>query len=89
MAGGLRFYIGGSFVTGKEHPLDIDAILVVRHQFNAASEEAALLKRSKELYNIHLFIIPEQDKQEINSWLRFFGHDRDGNEKGLVEIPIT
>jgi hypothetical protein len=76
-------------VTSKKDPGDIDAILIVGRRFNAVSKEAMLLRRSKELYNVHLFAIPENDREEINSWLFFFGHDRDGHESGLVEIQIT
>jgi len=81
-------YIGGSFVTSKKHPGDIDAILIAPRKFNAASEAAMNLKRTKTLWNVHLFVIPESDRGEINLWLSFFGHDRDGQPKGLIELQI-
>ena len=88
--GALRIYIGGSFVTAKKAPSDLDGILITPRQFYAPSDEAMwLLKGSKKLFNIDLVVRPEDDDEEINWWLRFFGHDEDDNEKGLVEIRIS
>ncbi len=84
--GGLRLLIGGSFVTAKPEPNDLDIILVVPSDWGIARNEM-LLERCIEL-GIHCFIVREDDQEELSDWLHFFGHDRAGNPKGLVEVKL-
>ena len=86
--GGLRIVIGGSFVTNKAEPGDIDAILVVSNDFDAHTPDAHILAQAKTLFNVHLFIERERNQERINLWLKFFGHDRNAIPKGLVEIDL-
>lgn len=83
-----RFLLDGSFVTTKESPEDFDCILVIKEAFDFKSPEASKLKFSKELFNGHIVFIMEKDIKELNQFIGFFGHDRDGIPKGLVEVIL-
>ena len=72
-AGALRIFIDGSFVTDKENPGDIDAILVVSDDFDAYTQEAQILAQAKTRFNIHLFIERAQNQERIHLWLVHHG----------------
>ena len=81
--------IDGSFVTSKERPGDIDAILVLPRGFDIRSECG---KQIKELYEVHGFDVERvsEGDAELRDYLVnvFFGTDRDGNHRGLVEVIL-
>lgn len=84
--GAKRLILDGSFVTNKENPVDIDAILVVPDNFDTTSPEAHILLESKIRFNIHLFPVREGDEEFFQQWINFFGYDRNSEPKGLVEV---
>ncbi len=85
--------IDGSFVTAKEEPNDIDAVLLIPPNFAellVRGVEAAL-----ELEEMFLTRQPEEmfaaeDDADWQAWCDFFGRTResDGRRKGLVEIVL-
>lgn len=91
--GALRFMIDGSFVTAKEQPNDIDAVILIPEDFEfqinrgipaALEMEEMLLKHQpEELY-------AAEDQQDWNEWIQFFSKTReqDNRRKGLVEIKL-
>ena len=83
-----RLIVDGSFVTAKENPADIDVILVLPDTFDTTTREARILLESRIRFNIHLFPVREGDNEFFQHWIGFFGHDRDGAPKGLVEVSL-
>ena len=83
-----KFLLNGSFVTSKESPEDFDCILIVRPGFDFDSPEARQLRQSKELFNAHILAAMEEDAIECRRLINFFGHDRDGRSKGLLEVIL-
>ena len=91
--GARRLLIDGSFVTAKEEPNDIDAVLLIPPNFAELLDrgvEAAL-----ELEEMLLTRQPEEmfaaeDDADWQAWCDFFGRTRelDGRRKGLVEIVL-
>lgn len=88
-----RFLVDGSFVTAKEEPNDIDAVVLLADDFkqqisdesDAALElEAMLLARRPEE------IFAAEDMRDWNDWVEFFSRTReaDGRRKGLLEIQL-
>lgn len=75
-------------MTDKEIPGDIDAILVIPDELNTASPEARVLYEADIQFSIHLFIVRERDTNWLHRWLEFFGHDRNDEPKGLVEVTL-
>ncbi|MFC1480433.1 DUF6932 family protein [Candidatus Omnitrophota bacterium] len=84
----VRFLVNGSYVISVAEPNDIDCIVVLRKYFDFGSREAFLLKNAKRLFNVHLFVFMEADNKRYKEILDFFGHDRDGRLKGLVEVLL-
>ena len=84
--GAKKLILDGSFVTAKENPADIDVILVLPDIFDATTREARILLESRIRFNIHLFPVREGDDEFLQHWIAFFGHDRNGVPKGLVEV---
>jgi hypothetical protein len=88
-----RFLLDGSFVTAKEEPDDIDAVVLladdfdqqILHGLDAALEleEMLLTRRPEEIF-------AAEDTQDWNDWVEFFSRTReaDGRRKGLVEIQL-
>lgn len=88
-----RFLVDGSFVTAKEEPNDVDAVVLLaddyEHQVltgvDAALqlEEMLLTRRPEEIF-------AAEDIEDWNDWVEFFGRTReaDGRRKGLVEVTL-
>ena len=88
-----RFLIDGSFVTAKNDPDDVDAVLLLPADFQkqvdrgvgAAMEleEMMLTRRPEELF-------AAEDDADWNEWAEFFSRTReaDGRRKGLVEVQL-
>lgn len=83
-----KLILDGSFVTDKENPADIDVILVLPDTFDTRTREARILLESRIRFNIHLFPVREGDNEFFQHWIAFFGHDRNGVPKGLVEVSL-
>jgi hypothetical protein len=93
LTGAQRFLIDGSFVTAKEEPNDIDAVVLladdfeeqVSHGLDAAleMEEMLLTRRPEEIF-------AAEDTSDWNEWVEFFSRTResDGRRKGLVEVRL-
>jgi hypothetical protein len=91
--GARRLLVDGSFITAKQNPNDIDAVLLlpsnfqqqIEEQFPAALEveELFLTRRPEELF-------AAEDETDWNEWVEFFARTRedDGRRKGLVEIIL-
>ena len=86
--GASRLFLDGSFVTDKEIPGDIDAILVIPDDLNTASPEAGVLYEADIRFSVDLFIVRERNTNWLLRWLEFFGHDRNDEPKGLVEVTL-
>ena len=89
----IRLFIGGSFITAKPEPNDVDAVVLLRPDFenqitvdsDAATEfeEMLLTRRPEEIF-------AAEDETDWNEWVEFFSRTReaDGRRKGLVEIEL-
>lgn len=88
-----RFLLDGSFVTAKDDPNDIDAVVLIADDFeqqvadgfdSALELEAMLLTRNPEE------IFAAEDLRDWDDWVEFFSRTReaDGRRKGLVEIEL-
>jgi hypothetical protein len=91
--GGQRLLIDGSFVTAKDKPDDIDAVLLLPSDFQQQVEQAhpsaleleemLLTRRPEELF-------AAEDETDWDEWVEFFGRtcEADGRRKGLVEVLL-
>ena len=88
-----RLLIDGSFVTSKQDPDDIDAVMLLPVDFqeqinrcvDAAMElEQMLLSRQPEE------IFAAEDDADWEEWVEFFSRTRefDGRRKGLLEVQL-
>jgi hypothetical protein len=85
--------VDGSFVTAKEQPNDIDAVILLPADFQWQIEEGS--EAALELEEMLLTRRPEEifaaeDEADWSEWVEFFGRTReaDGRRKGLVEIDL-
>jgi len=91
--GGKRLLLDGSFVTAKQNPDDIDAIVLLPPDFGmqiAQGIESAL-ELERMLLNRHPEeIFAAEDEADWNDWVGFFSRTRevDGRRKGLVEVDL-
>lgn len=88
-----RFMVDGSFVTSKDQPNDIDAVIFLPADFQKQIEagvdsaieleEMLLTRRPEEIF-------AAEDISDWNDWIEFFRRTResDGRRKGLVEIQL-
>jgi len=91
--GARRLLIDGSFVTAKEKPNDIDAVIFLPANFEQQVRQG--LQPALELEEMLLSRRPEEifaaeDEADWDEWREFFGRTReaDGRRKGLVEIEL-
>lgn len=88
-----RLFIDGSFITAKEEPNDVDAVVMLpddfEYQIAAGSDTATefeqmlLTRRPEEIF-------AAEDETDWLEWVEFFSRTResDGRRKGLVEIQL-
>jgi hypothetical protein len=83
--------VDGSFVTAKDAPNDVDAVLQIPPDFQKQIEEGS--PAALELEEMFLTRRPEElfaaeDETDWNEWVEFFSRTRepDGRRKGLVEV---
>ncbi len=88
-----RFLVDGSFVTSKEAPNDIDAVVLLADNFQQQVSNG--LKAALEFEEMLLTRRPEEifaaeDARDWNDWVEFFSRTReaDGRRKGLLEIQL-
>ena len=96
--GGAKRYlilglVDGSFVTAKEEPNDIDAVVLLPLDFErqiAAGIEPALELEQMLLTRHPEEIFAAEDEADWSEWVEFFSRTReaDGRRKGLVEIRL-
>jgi uncharacterized protein DUF6932 len=91
--GARRFFIDGSFVTGKAEPGDVDAVVWLpssfRDQVSAGRSEAIELqtmvstREPKELFSAY-------SSEMWDGWVEFFSQTReaDARRKGVVEVAL-
>lgn len=91
--GGRRLMIDGSFVTAKENPNDIDAVILLPPDFQEQIERG--IDPALELEEMLMARLPEaifaaEDETDWNEWVEFFSRTREADErrKGLVEIIL-
>jgi hypothetical protein len=91
--GGRRLLIDGSFVTAKDEPDDIDAVLLLPSDYREQVEQG--IPAALELEGMLLTRRPEElfaaeDETDWNEWVAFFSRTResDGRHKGLVEVAL-
>ena len=88
-----RFLINGSFVTAKDEPGDVDAVVLLPEDFDdqldAGDLDAVALRRMfftrqpKELF-------AAEDEEDWWGWFEFFSRTREasGRRKGLIEVAL-
>jgi hypothetical protein len=88
-----RLLVDGSFVTAKAEPNDVDAVVLLPHDFE--DQMASNWTDAVELEQMILARYPEEifaaeDELDWNDWVEFFSRTReaDGRRKGLVEIEL-
>ncbi len=98
----FKNWINGSFTTTKENPNDIDIVSVVNHTDELNSKTHLLNKfltqgGSKDQYLVDGYFIPlypETDPRYVltqywmNYWLNWFGMDRQGRPKGIIQLSF-
>ncbi len=89
----LRFLVDGSFVTAKENPEDIDAVVLLPNDFEQQVVDG--VESASELQEMLLNRYPEEifaaeDSRDWSEWIEFFSRTRelDSRRKGLVEIKL-
>jgi sugar phosphate isomerase/epimerase len=91
--GARRLLLDGSFVTSKDEPDDVDAVLLLSSDFALQLDRAS--DAALELEEMLLNRQPEElfaaeDEIDWQEWVEFFSQTRepDGRRKGLVEIQL-
>jgi hypothetical protein len=88
-----RFLVDGSFVTDKNDPNDVDAVVLLADDFE--EQVASGLNAALELEGMVLTHHPEEifaaeDSADWDAWVEFFSRTReaDGRRKGLLEVEL-
>lgn len=99
----FKNWVNGSYTTRKENPNDIDIVSVVIHTDELNSKSHLLIKfltngGSKEQYLVDGYFIPMYPENDprytitqywINYWTNWFGMDRQGRPKGIIQLSFS
>ena len=85
--------VDGSFVTAKQEPGDIDAVVLIAGDFQqqiADGSDAAMELEGMLLTRRPEEIFAAEDARDWDEWMEFFSRTRegDGRRKGLLEIHL-
>lgn len=85
-SGAVSVVVGGSFVSSKVEPSDIDILVIFR-----SAADLVFLPKSGELNGVALDIQFLADDQPaiVSSFLYLLSHHKNGDERGLVNISLT
>ena len=92
----MEIWIDGSFATQKEHPGDIDLVVVCEEDEvnNLPAEKQLILKElfgnqkaTKLRYECDAYFV-FNDVNEKSYWRGLFGFDRNENPKGIARIKV-
>lgn len=78
-------FIGGSFITDKPTPNDIDFLIVYERDDEIPRQIESLTIAS---INLDIMFASYEDNKSIDSFLHLFAHDRNGVKRGIVQIKI-
>jgi len=88
-----RLLVDGSFVTAKNEPDDVDAVILIASDFQDQIENG--IELALELEEMLMSRRPEEifaaeDETDWNEWVEFFSRTRefDGRRKGIVEVIL-
>jgi hypothetical protein len=82
-------YLNGSFVTDKSGPRDIDAVIVLPRGFDVRGPFGHRLRALHREFGFDIEQVAEDDVEGRDYLLHdFFGTDRDGNARGLLEVML-
>ena len=88
-AGSPGLFLDGSFVSDKEGPRDIDAVMILPRGFDRKGQLAARLRVLHHEFGFDIEQVPVDDQEERDYLLNeFFGTDRSGNPRGLLEVLL-
>jgi hypothetical protein len=80
-----RLIINGSFVTDKREPNDVDVVLLPPAEHR---QQEAELEREPAVWPF-LQILVAADEADLDRWAKDdFGTDREGRDKGVVEVIL-
>jgi hypothetical protein len=89
----LRMFIGGSYITAKADPRDVDVVIWVGERFLELLE-----LEDQQALDLELMFLTREPKEAFavfdedgwNAWLDFFSsvRYREGEQKGVVEVKL-
>lgn len=96
-------WVNGSYTTTKENPNDIDIVNLIEHDDNLNSKSHLLEKfltkgGSKDTYLVDGYFVPVYPDNDPrfqitehwrNYWLNWFGKDRQGKQKGIIQLSFS
>lgn len=77
-------FVGGSFVSDKENPNDIDFLIA----YDCDNDIPKKADKFTSNIRIDIMLCSFEDKTSLDSYLHLFEHDRDGNKRGVAQIKI-
>lgn len=80
-----RILVGGSFVSKKEHPQDLDCLVVFEKETGIPERTERL---SLEGTKLDIFFCSEDQPDTLGAFVEMFQHSRYNQEVGLVEIQL-
>lgn len=92
----FRVWVDGSLLSKKPEPADVDLVVIVQaSHLNAlgVQEKGALREifvteqqHVKQRYSCDVYLVMAGDVDQEQYWREFFGHDREGRPKGIIEV---
>jgi hypothetical protein len=91
--GAQRFFVDGSFVTAKNEPNDVDAVIWLPDDFSdkVSSGWSDALELETMLLNRHPEeLFAAENRRDWDDWVEFFTRTRetDDRRKGVVEVEL-
>lgn len=84
-------FIAGSYITAKDNPKDVDVVIWVGNRFLELLEQ-----EDEKALNLELMFLTREPQEAFavfdeggwNAWLDFFSTNREGSQRGLVEVKL-
>lgn len=84
-AGAQDLLIGGSFVSSKPEPNDLDCVVVLERDSQIPEERKSI---KLEGLTVDVFYCSAEQKEILASFVKLFSHSKDGSEAGFVIVHL-
>lgn len=78
-------FVGGSFITNKEDPADLDVVVTFRNKDHIPSKSERLILAGK---RVDIMFCSEDEPKILDSFIHLLSHGRFDDDRGIIQMEV-